>query len=370
MKNKTNIINILSCSLVLVLLATMFFIVPDKELSQKENRSLTLAPKFNIAQLFSGEYTAHLADYISDQFPLRDTFVSVKAYSELLVGKLENNGVVYGKGGVLIARDNMTENRLKENIQAVSDFATATQVPVCLGILPRTIDVFSEYLPQSYPIDNNSSLWKQYFECLKKSELIVPNLYEPLCEQNNYYLTDHHYNTYGAYQTYNLLGDSLGYTPKDIKFFKKEKVAEDFCGTSMRASGFYLAPKDEITLFRYDGDTEYKVMADGKQIDLYDFSKLDTTDKYAVFLGGNHARVDINSGKNKPKLLVIRDSFADSLVPFLAIHYDLTLIDLRYFTDNVAQIVKKEGIDKVLVLESIGEFANTKNLSYLRRPIE
>lgn len=367
MKNKTNIITVVSCTIVVVLFSAMFFWMPDKAFSQKENRSLSQLPKFSVSELFSGRYTSNLAEYISDQFPARDTFIAIKSYSELLQGKCENNGIIYGDKHTLIARDDTTENRLKENIQTVKEFASATKVPVCLGILPRTIDVFSEYLPSSFPTDTYSSLWQQYYNTANQNGLSAPNLYAPLCEQNNYYRTDHHYNIYGAYQSYSLLGESLGYMPKDIKFFHKEKVADDFCGTSMRVSGFYLTKKDEITLLRYDGDTEYTVIADEKQIELYDFSRLDTTDKYAVFLGGNHARVDvIKGGESRKKLLVIRDSFADSLAPFLALHYDLTLIDLRYYNGNVQQLVKDENIDSVLILQSIAEFSQAKNISYLR----
>lgn len=369
MKQKIDLMTITACGLVVCLLTVLFFATPDKDISEKENRSLSLVPKFSAEKLFSGEYTASLAEYISDQFPMRDAFVAVKAYSELSVAKRENNGIIYGDG-VLIARDDITQNRLKENLQAVKEFSNSTQIPVCLGMLPRTIDVFSECLPASFPTDDSSSVWQEYYSISQKNNLNAPNLYDPLCEQNNYYLTDHHYNSYGAYQVYDLLGENLGYTPKDIAFFKLEKVSDDFCGTSMRASGFYLAKKDEITLFRYDGDTDYKVVADGKEIELYDFSKLDTTDKYAVFLGGNHARVDISAGEGRPKLLIIRDSFADSLTPFLALHYDLTLIDLRYYNDNVQQLVKDENINSALILQSIAEFSQAKNISYLKMVAE
>ena len=86
-----------------------------------------------------------------------------------------------------------------------------------------------------------------------------------------------------------------------------------------------------------------------------------------MFLGGNHGRVDITlDDENREKLLVIRDSFADSIAPFLSLHYDLTLVDLRYFTDSVAQCVQNEKFKKVLVFENISELATAKNLSYLR----
>ena len=137
----------------------------------------------------------------------------------------------------------------------------------------------------------------------------------------------------------------------------------------MRKSGFYLEKKDTIELYRYKGDMDYTVIADGKEISLYNMEKLDTTDKYSVFLGGNHARVEISAkDKNRPKLLMVRDSFADSIVPFLALHYDITLIDLRYFNDSVASLVNQEGYDKVLVFLNISEIATSNNLAYLEMP--
>ncbi len=370
MKNRLNIATIVSCALVIVIFAVMFFVTPDKVMSQKENRTLTQTPSFSIDQLFSGEYTAELAMYISDQFPARDEFVSAKAYSELALGKRENNGVIYAENDILIARDEIKDNRLNENLQTIKEFSDATGAKVCVAVLPRTVDIFAEYLPNTYPTENDKKLWQDYYTQAKQNNLTAPNLYDDLCEGNNYYHTDHHYNIYGAYDTYSMLGNVLSYTPKELSYFKAEKVSSNFCGTSMRTSGFYLAPKDEITLLRYDGDDDYTITADGKEIQMYDTSRLVDTDQYAVFLGGNHARVDIKKGEGRPKLLVIRDSFADSIAPFLAMHYDLIMLDLRYFTDNVQQIVASENVSQVLILESMSEFATTKNISYLKRGID
>jgi hypothetical protein len=369
MKNKFNIATIISCSLVIVVLAVMFFVTPDNSMSQKENRTLTQLPSFSMDRLFSGEYTGELATYINDQFPERDAFVSAKAYSELALGKRENNGIIYAENDILIARDIINDNRLNENLQAIKEFENAIGKQVCVAVLPRTVDVFAEYLPDTYSTESNNLLWQDYYNIARQNNLTAPNLYDELCEQNNYYHTDHHYNIYGAYEVYDMLGDALSYTPKELSYFKAEKVSDNFCGTSMRASGFYMAPRDEITLLRYNGDDDYIVAADGKKVQMYDMTRLSTTDQYAVFLGGNHARVDISKGDGRPKLLLIRDSFADSLAPFLAMHYDLIMLDLRYFTENVQQIVADENVNQVLILESMSEFATTKNISYLKRGI-
>ena len=332
-----------------------------------ENRVLTAKPKATAQNIISGKYTADLGKYLADQFPLRDGFVSLKAYFELLQGKRENNGIIYGKENVLIPKAE-NKNILKDNLNSIKVFEENLDKEVLVAALPRTIDVFGEFLPVGYPKEQNEKIWEEYDALTKEKNLKTADLYDALCQSNAYYFTDHHYTSEGAYLTYRLLSDELNYTPKEQDFFQIERVSDDFCGTSMRSSGFYLAKKDSIALYRYEGDTDYTVVADDEQISLYDTEKLETTDKYGVFLGGNHTRVDITSGKDKPRLLIVRDSFADSLVPFLAIHYDITLIDLRYFKDSVAQLVNQGDYDKVLVLLNISEIATSKNLSYLQMP--
>ena len=266
----------------------------------------------------------------------------------------------------MIPRPANNVSRLTDNLDCIESFAERLKLNVTIAPIPRVADVFAEYLPSAYPTQDDFSVWEKLRSETKNRNFNTVDLYDLLCESNAYYKTDHHFTSHGAYLTYNALADSLGYVPYNQDYFEVERVSKDFAGTSMRSSGFYLYDRDEIVLYRYDGDTDYDVAADGKKIALYDFSKLDSTDKYALFLGGNHARVDIKNGEDREKLLVIRDSFADSLVPFLALHFDVTLIDLRYFTKSVAQICEQENINKILVLENADEFCSTKTFSYLR----
>lgn len=354
---------ILVCALVPAFLAA-FVILPDKSLSQAENRTLAAFPAFSISRLFSGEFTAELGEYFADQFPLRDAFVSVKAYSELALGKLENNGVVYAKEQTLITRPQTEEGRLERNLRSVAAFADAVDIPVTVAALPRTADVFPHLLPACYPAEADLAVWEEYGRLCAELGLTAPDLYTPLGESGQYYRTDHHYTTHGAFIAYEQLGGALGYEAYPADFFTVEQVSDDFCGTSARTSGFYGTEPDVIELYRYDGDDGYTVTADGQSISLYDFDALVTTDKYAVFLGGNHARVDITCGTDRPRLLLIRDSFADSIAPFLALHYDLTLIDLRYYTGNVYQLTVEEEFSAVMVYESMNELTSG-NLAYL-----
>ncbi|MBE6782067.1 MAG: hypothetical protein E7540_05060 [Ruminococcaceae bacterium] len=360
---------VLIISLAILIVSTSFFVVKDSKFSAMENRSLTLFPSFSSKKLMSGEYTLQIGRYFADQFPCRDEFICIKAYSEILQLKRENNGVILAKNGVLIPRPDKAEERLIDNLKAVSALENNTKVKVYVAALPRTIDVFREYLPSGYSTSSDDLIWKNFNELTDKLGLKSIDIKSLLCDSNEYYMTDHHYNTHGAYTTYVKLGETLGYSPKNKDEFKIETISDSFCGTSMRTSGFYLSKRDTIEIYRYSDDSKYEIVADGKNIELYDFEKLETTDKYAVFLGGNHERVDIVlPNANREKLLLVRDSYADSLAPFLAQHFDIVMIDLRYFSGSVAEIIKTSDIDKVLVIESISEIYSSKNLSLLEMP--
>ena len=186
MKKKINIITITLCAVTVLTFLSLFLILPDQKISETENRALKKMPDFSMDALMSGEYTEDLSKYISDQFPVRDVFVATKAYSELLLGKRENNGIIYGKNNTLISTASPGE-RLQENIDIVKEFQTATGVPVCLAILPSSMDVFAEYLSKSYDMKASDNLWQQFYAQSKNSNLKVAELYTPLCESNNYY---------------------------------------------------------------------------------------------------------------------------------------------------------------------------------------
>ncbi len=369
MKNIFDKFYIIIISLLILILSTTFLVSEDSNFSDSENRSLTTFPTLSSQKLLSGEYTLQIGRYLADQFPCRDEFICIKAYSEILQFKRENNGVILAKNGVLIPRPDTAEERLTDNLKAVSTLEKNVGVNVYVAALPRTIDVYREYLPSGYSKCSDDLIWKNFNELTYKFGIKSIDIKSLLCESNEYYKTDHHYNTHGAYTTYAKLGETLGYSPKNKDEFKIETICDSFCGTSMRTSGFYLSKRDTIEIYRYSDDSKYEIVADGKNIELYDFEKLETADKYAVFLGGNHERVDIVlPNANREKLLLVRDSYADSLAPFLAQHFDIVMIDLRYFSGSVAEIIKTSEIDKVLIIESISEICSAKNLSLLEMP--
>ena len=364
MKKADNFLVIITCVFFLTL-GVLFFILPKKSFSSAENRALTPAPSLTADSVGTGKYMTDFAKWYADTFPGRDFFVSLKAYSELLQGKCENNGVLRLSDRLIPLPKENDLNTLKSNLRAISDFRDSVEIPVTVCAIPRVCDAYSYLLPSFYPTKENDELFIAFFDYSSGFSFNTCDVRKTLYSGDYYYKTDHHYTTDGAFAVYSQLSSSLGYEPYSLDDFERVRICDDFCGTSMRTSGMYLEDKDEIYLYRYNGDEDYEVVCDDKTGGLYDFSALGKTDKYSVFLGGNHARVDISAPEERENILIVRDSFADSLSPFLSRNYDLTLIDLRYYKSSVKELVKNGEYKSVLVLMSITALEENSGLQYL-----
>ena len=393
-----DILTIVTGSAIILALTVFMFVTPDNAFSEQENRALQQFPKISsegkfLDRLADGKFTAEIAEYYSDQFPLRDIFVGIKGVAEIGLLKGENNGVIIGKEGYLITRDpmekdfNQARDQLNKNIDEISAFADIMdkmgKIPVTLCAAGRSVDVLGIYIPPAYPKTFSENLWSlfvglaDYAPNVNRLELAGPlrQLIERGDRGQLYYKTDHHWTTLGAYYAYVEIIKSFkqeGLEPLPLSAFTKEKASDQFYGTTWSKAGAKWIGPDVIEYFRYEGDEDFvttivdtKISFDG----FYDRSFLETKDKYSSFLSGNNARVDITKAQNpgdppRPKLLLAKDSFAHSVAPFLAIHYDLVILDFRYYIKSAAKLVFEENIDRVLFLHNIGNLIVGGSESY------
>jgi hypothetical protein len=100
-------------------------------------------------------------------------------------------------------------------------------------------------------------------------------------------------------------------------------------------------------------------------------SYLERKDKYSAFLDGTHDVVTIrkNTSEERPTLLLLKDSFANAMAPFLAQHFDLVLLNLSSvrsdFTD-VTRYAEEYAADRVLLLYTIENAVTANKLTKLR----
>ncbi|MED9978617.1 MAG: DHHW family protein, partial [Bacilli bacterium] len=75
-----------------------------------------------------------------------------------------------------------------------------------------------------------------------------------------------------------------------------------------------------------------------KYTDIYDYTKINSLDKYDIYLSGAVPIIDIinNNSSSDKELIVFRDSYGSSLIPLLIEGYKkITVIDIRYISSKI-----------------------------------
>ena len=188
-----------------------------------------------------------------------------------------------------------------------------------------------------------------------------------------FYRTDHHWTSLGAYYGYEALADALQLTIPSLDTYTGRKtVSNTFYGTTYSTSGFSWVQPDSMETF-VDQPESVSIMRhegpEAQNIPLYDSSRLEVKDKYSYYLGGNTPRLVIDTGKEtKPTLLIIRDSYCDSLTPFLLDDFSqIHILDLRYYRNSISSYIEENAIEQVLLLYSVNNFCTDRNLILLSR---
>ena len=348
-------------------------ILPDKTFSPVENRNLAQAPNVSWENITSGKFMEDTEDYVNDQIIGRDFWVALKAWSERLSGKQENNGVYFAKEDTLISRvDTPEQELLDENIGYVNALVDNVDVPVYFGIIPSAAEIWADRLPAGAPTADEQAIIDRLYNAVQTHTVDLSSVLAAHHGEELYYRTDHHWTSLGAYYGYAALMDAMGLEAAPLDESRKVTVSEDFYGTLYSSSGVRWLPPDHINRYISDEGVTVTAYPDGtpQPGSLYVDSFLSEKDKYSSFLGGNKPLCVIETEHTgAPKVLVIRDSYADSLAPFLTQSFsEIHLFDPRYNLTSVKDYVEQNEIDSVVVLYSISNFTATgSNLFVLSR---
>ena len=371
MKKKYSVITV-AVFLALIVFFTSFSVFGKKsDFSEKENRALQMYPDVSLDSIGDGTFQEEYDAFLSDQFEFRDFWV--KARTELLkkLGRKDINGVYYGKDGYLIEKyteRDFKSDDVENNVSCLTEFLNRNAekgYSVSVAFVPSKAGVLKNKMPSgAAPYDTSVIAEEVYSGASDRVNKI--DLYLPLTSHNNeyiYYKTDHHWTSLGAYYAYREIADKMALDAVDISAFESVTVSDSFLGSTYDKVQYKTEP-DSIT--RYD--SRVKVTVDygndrAASDSLYDESFLSQKSKYDYFLGGNFARVDINTDvKNGKTLLLIKDSYANSVLPFLVNNFEhIIMLDLRFITDDVQEIIDSEKPDELLVLYNVEKFMGDEN---------
>ncbi|MGE7839504.1 DHHW family protein [Lysinibacillus sp. NPDC093712] len=360
--------------------ALLFFILPHQRFSELENRYLQAAPRLTWDDIMSKKYAEEVERFVTDHFPFRDKWLWLKSATEKGRLQQENNDIYQGKDGYLFDKFTEPDNtKVQQDINAVKQFAYKhPKVNMTFLLAPTSIGLYPERLPWLAPTYPQKKV-NQLIEGQLHNDLTFINGFdflEPHASETIFYRTDHHWTTYGAYLAYVAYAKQMGWEPLSQSDFLINNVSNSFLGSYHTRSQFTNVTPDQIQAYipRKQVETEMYI-ADSNQTftTMYDTSFLKKKDQYSYFLGGVHALMKLTTKLDpqqieQQKLLVIKDSYAHNVIPFLTNHIpEIHVIDLRYYNGNITQYMTENGIEDVLFLFNTTTFIEDTTISKINK---
>ncbi|MDO5544279.1 MAG: DHHW family protein [Eubacteriales bacterium] len=307
-------------------LALWAWFIPSKQISEAERRPLAQKPAF------SDTFTTDFESYSLDQFPLRDSFRTLKSlFHTVVLGQRDNNGIYLTDGTAVKQEYPLNADSVNHAIgrfQKIYD-KYLTESRCFYAIVPDKgyyLGEESEHLTMDY-----DTLYAQAAAGMPWAEEID---LRPVLSGADYYRTDTHWRQESLIPAAAALCEGLGVTPPKAEDFAMTPLERPFYGVyygqaalPMEPDTLYLMANDLLARCTvYDYETE-------KTGSVYDLTKLGSRDLYDVYLSGAKALLTIENpgAKTDRELVIFRDSFGSSMAPLLVSDYaKVTLVDIRY----------------------------------------
>ncbi len=355
---------------------------PQRERSETENRSLAQRPALTWDSLISGEFAKDYESYLSDQFIMRDGWITLKTDVERATLKQETNDVYFAKDDYLIEKHTgvFTEDTASQNIQRLGTFFN--QLSQSLGsehlscmVVPNAVDILKEKLPAfADPYDEELYLEKikavlpegVWFDASK----VLREVHAANDSTQMYYRTDHHWTSEAAFDVCAAWLAEKGYGSMSLDQFAISTVTDSFEGTI--ASRLGISGKQD-SIQRYDPINAFDYYLIYNQSEdirntMYQDSYLDTKDKYAYFYGGNYGLIETRmpDAQTGRRLLIIKDSYAHCFAPLTCGYFDeVDLLDPRYYNASISELMASKSYTDVLFLFNAAGFAEETAIARL-----
>lgn len=336
----------------------------DQKFSENENRYLASMPKVSIDSIFNKNFDEKFETYFTDQFIFRDEWISVKSMYQRMTMNIVNNGVYYAKDNNLIGQHTSYNDKLlNRSIDYINKFASKYD-NVYFMLVPGASAINKSLLPKfSYDFDQKALIDDIY------SKLTTNNIdvYSYLKDSEDaYFKMDHHWNEKGAYLGYQTICNNV--LNKEPNAFSYELVNDSFKGTLYSKAQTFWYEGENLFKINPEKDVNVKVEYENSGIyedTLYYDDALSVKDKYTYYLKGNNAIVNIKTSvDNGKKAVILKDSFAHILIPYLASEYeDIVVLDLRFYRQGVDEVISSDS--DIYFIYSLENFIGDSNFVFL-----
>ncbi|MBQ4425797.1 MAG: hypothetical protein II882_08700 [Lachnospiraceae bacterium] len=364
--------------LCLTLLTILHLAAPDRSFSETEKRVLAKAPAFSAEALAQGRFTDELETYLADQFPKREALMQLRMRLEYLLGRRESQGVYYGDGDYLMEKFNTPGMEIMgRTATAVRGFLQRhPESKAYFVLVPTQADLMAEKLP-SYAENADQDAYIDSWYSALKNEAVSIDVREAMRSAmaegvQVYYRSDHHWTADGALSVLDTVEDAMGLAHRS---FERAVVFNRFSGSLSAKSGWSLPVYDSIVMYTSsDPDFRYYIQEEEsgeKFLSCYDAKALSGYDPYEFYFGGNYPMLTVETSADTERtLLVFKDSYANSFLPFLFEDYrKIVIIDPRYYSYSADTLFLLDQFDDILFLYNAETLAEDTSLRKVMEPL-
>ena len=242
-------------------------------------------------------------------------------------------------------------------------------------LAPNAANILSDKLPLTVRTADQNALMDSFYSRMKSCGYQTIDVRDTFRENKDqvqlYYRTDHHWTSDGAYLAYKKAAKAMKLD--NVLEYDGYVVKKNFRGTLYSTSGFANGRDDEIKIYmpsdssKFENSVIYYSDTKKKTTRFYRLNNLKKKDAYTVFGGSNHPLYTIQTPvKSNKTLLVIKDSYANSFIPFLSQSYrKIVVVDPRYCYDDIDDIIEANGVNEILFLYNCNTFMEDDSLEMM-----
>lgn len=281
---------------------------------------------------------------VATTFAFKDEFIDLNGGMRNLYGAREMNGVVKLDNGTLLTpyREVSDEVLRKDadNVIALKKYLEDRGTAFVYGITPYNSSKYDPQLPVGYN-DYGNSNFDKFAQMLREGGVDVIDFRETMHDEgidqyDMMYKTDHHWNTEAGFYAYTKISDylekALGCTVdpvvRDINNYTMVNYPRTHLGSRGKRVGKLFAGIDDFHIYWPNFETSISrgktagtfesLIVDMSAIENPDLMKRST---YDVTLGNSRSAYSNDLAENDTKLLVMADSFASVVDPYLILSY-------------------------------------------------
>lgn len=383
MKKLGNIVLFIGFLTIIFSFGILSLLKTDRAVSPVENRPLAQKPALTKEAALNGSFFKDFETYTNDQLIGRDDLIKNYTLTQIKMGKSLINDIILTDDKWLLKNPAWTTkyNEIDQAMPAVNDlsqFLKEQNIEFHFALPPSKTNALSFKLPShihTYAQENLNYFLNKLPADVKPIKLMehFKKNYTNEEIQSMYFKTDHHWNMDGAFLGYQYIMNTIAqqssiYKGKGIK-------TEDYTRTcapnthlvgsfnnqlyqlidATREKLCYYTPKDGFNFTSVAAKdvngTVYRTLDE-----LYGVEKQNDTTSYAGYYANDYPEIVIenNNAPNDVRALVLKDSFANAIVPHLANNFKHTsILDLRHYHEkDVYQYIKDNNINMVLFVYS------------------